>query len=331
MIVDDPLSLMFPSVFMRLHGIASRAPVVLKLEGFNITGSIKIKSAVYMIQAAEADGIATPGETTVVESSSGNLGIALSLVCQRRGYRFICVTDPNASAASLRAMRAYGAEVVVIKERDGHGGYLHQRIAYIQDLLEHDPSCVWLNQYANQANQLAHYETTAREILAEFPAPDFLFLGAGSTGTLMGCARRFAETSPQTRIVAVEPVGSVTFGSPPAPRLIPGIGASRCPELLEIGRVHLVLAVPESDTIRMCHEVAREHGLIIGGSTGSVLAAIRQFDAELSSGACVIAVSADFGDKYLETVYDRDWVCRNFRLDLESEEAELAFSSAGHR
>jgi cysteine synthase A len=314
MIVDDPLSLVFPNVFIRLDGIARRAPVMLKLEGLNITGSIKIKTALYMIEAAETEG-ARPGEKTLVESSSGNLGVALSLVCQRRGYRFICVTDPNTSSMTVRAMKAYGAQIVVVNERDANGGYLNTRLAYIRQLLEEDDCCVWLNQYANDANWIAHYETTAREILGEFPTPDFFFVGAGSTGTLMGCVRRFQESSPQTRIVAVEPAGSVIFGHPPARRLIPGIGASRRPELLDENLVHHVVSVSESDTIRLCHEVAHKHGLLVGGSTGSVLAAIRQMDDAIAKDTVVVGISADFGDKYLDTVFDRGWVRQNFGFD----------------
>ena len=324
MIVDNPLDLIFSNVFIRLHGIARRAPVVLKLEGFSITGSIKIKTAIYMIDALEAEGTARPGETTLVESSSGNLGIALSLVCKLRGYRFLCVTDPNAPNASLRAMRAYGAEVVIVDERGAKGGYLHTRLAYIRRLLADDPSCVWLNQYANKANQAAHYEMTAREILAAVPAPDFLFVGCGSSGTLMGCVQRFREESPSTRIIAVDPVGSVSFGGPPARRLIPGLGASRCPELLLPDSVDRVVSVSEPDTIRMCHEVARVHELIVGGSTGSVLAAIRQMDDEIMPDATVVAVSADFGDKYLDTVYDRDWVLRNYGFDPQADMTQEA-------
>jgi 2,3-diaminopropionate biosynthesis protein SbnA len=318
MIVDDPLSLVFSHLFVRIHGIVRRAPVMLKLEGFSITGSIKIKTALYMISAAEEKGTVRPGRTTFVESSSGNLGIALSLVCQRRGYRFICITDPNVSKASLRAMRAYGAETVVVDELDCNGGYLHTRIAYIKKLLAQDSSCVWLNQYASEANRKAHHETTAGEILAEFPAPNFLFVGAGSCGTLMGCTQRFREESPATQIIAVEPVGSVLFGGTPARRLIPGLGASRRPELLQPDRVDRVVTVSEPDTIRMCHEMAHEQGLLVGGSTGSVLAAVRQLDDEIMAGASVVAVSPDLGDRYLETVYDPSWVTRNYGFDVQT-------------
>jgi 2,3-diaminopropionate biosynthesis protein SbnA len=327
MIIDDPISLLFPNIFVRLQGIAERTSVALKLEGFNITGSIKLKPAIYMIDKLEQTGTAKPGETTIVESSSGNLGIALSLVCQRRGYRFICVSDPNASLASVRAMTAYGAEVVVVDKQDCNGGYLHTRIAYIEELLAKDSNCIWLDQYANEANELAHYEMTAPEILSEFPAPDFLFIGAGSTGTLMGCAKRFREDSPLTRIVAVDPVGSVIFGSTPARRLIPGIGSSRCPELLQTHLVPHVVAVSEEQTIRICHEVAREHGLIVGGSTGSVLAAIRLMSDEIPAGASVVAISPDFGDKYLDTVFNRDWVLRNFGFEPQHQASVRALAT----
>ena len=131
----------------------------------------------------------------------------------------------------------------------------------------------------------------------------------------MGCAKRFLEDSPLTRIVAVEPVGSVIFGNAPERRLIPGIGSSRCPELLQTHLVPHVVVVSEEQTIRLCHEVAGEHGLIVGGSTGSVLAAIRLMNDEIWPGASVVAVSADFGDKYLDTVFDRDWVLQNFGFE----------------
>lgn len=319
MIVDDSSALLFPDVFLRLGGILRTSCVLLKLEGFNITGSIKIKAAKHMIADLEERDLARPGETTVVESSSGNLGVALSLVCRRRGYRFLCVTDPNVSQANLAAMTAYGAEVVVIDQRDANGGHLESRIAYIERLIRDEPSHVWLNQYANPANPAAHDEMTAREILAAVPRPDYVLIGAGSAGTLMGCARRFAAESPATRLVAVDPVGSVLFGDPSARRLIPGIGSSRPSPVLDPGVAHRVVRVSEPDTIRMCHEMARVHGLLVGGSTGSVLAAAQSLEGTIEPGASIVAVSADLGDKYLDTIYNRGWVLRHFGFDPHGE------------
>jgi N-(2-amino-2-carboxyethyl)-L-glutamate synthase len=315
MVVDDPSSLLFPEVFVRISGITPRAEVALKLEGFNLTGSIKIKTASFLVADVEARRLAWPGETTLVESSSGNLGVALSFVCLRRGFRFACVTDPNTSKACIGAMRAYGAEVFVVDEPDETGGYLAARLARIQRLVSERPSHLWLNQYAASANATAHYETTAREILRSYPSPDYVVIGSGSGGTLAGCVRRLREESPRTRVIAVEPEGSVSFGGDAAPRRIPGIGASRRPELLDGAGVDRVVFVPEADTIRMCHELAMRTGLLLGGSTGAVLAGIRKMGDAIPAGAVVVAISADFGDKYLDTVYDRDWVFQHYGFD----------------
>lgn len=319
MIVDDPLTLSFSNVFLRLHGILPATPVALKLEGFCVTGSIKLKTARAMIADVEARGLATPGVHTLVESSSGNLGVALAMVCRRRGYRFSCITDPNVSPANLRAMRAYGADVVVIDRPDANGGYLQARIDYIKDLLASSPTNVWLNQHGCAANPVAHYDTTAREILAEFPRPDYVFCGTGSTGTMMGCVRRFREDSPTTRVIAVDPVGSVSFRTPAARRMIPGIGSSCRPAILEDGMAHDVIHVSEPAAVSMCYEVALEHGLLVGGSTGSVLAAVRRLADRIEPGATVVALSPDFGEKYLDTIYDRDWVIRNYGFDPNRE------------
>lgn len=315
MIVDDPLDLVFGDIFIRLAGIVPQTTVALKLEGFSITGSIKIKSALLMIAELERQGRVQPGVTTIVESSSGNLGVALSLICRRRGYRFVCVTDPNASHSSVQAMRAYGAEVVVVTTRDANGGYLETRLAYIRQLVESRPAHIWLNQYANAANKRAHYEATAWEILAEFPRPDWVFIGTGSTGTFMGCAEYFSEHVPDTRLVAVEPVGSVTFGSRGGRRLIPGIGASRRPELADDRYASAIVHVPEPDAIDMCHALALEHGLLAGGSTGSVIAGVRQMADAIRPGDIVVAISPDFGDRYLDTIYNRDWVRRQYGIE----------------
>src|SRR6187549_2934568 len=117
MIIDSPLDLIFRDLFFRLRSFAGNHDVFLKLEGFNVTGSIKIKTAIGLFEDLERKGLARPNETVIVESSSGNLGIALSLVCAVKGYKFICVTDPNANQATIRGMELYGAEVIVVKER----------------------------------------------------------------------------------------------------------------------------------------------------------------------------------------------------------------------
>src|SRR6516162_1464370 len=173
MIIESPLELIFRDLFYRLRGFAGSHDVVLKLEGFNVTGSIKIKTAIALVADLERRGLAKPKKTVIVESSSGNLGLALSLVCAVKGYEFICVTDPNANRATVKGMQLYGAKVVVVKDRDPVGGFLGSRLKRIDQILQSEPNAIWLNQYANIANKNVHAEQTANEIAREFDKVDW--------------------------------------------------------------------------------------------------------------------------------------------------------------
>jgi len=312
-IVSNPLDLLFRDLFFELEGLTEKGRLLLKLEGHNVTGSIKIKPALFMIADLERRGLIEPHRSTLVESSSGNLGIALALICGLRGYGFICVTDPNISAINRRSIEAYGGQVIVVDRRDANGGYLETRIDLIRSLLQENANYVWLNQYANPFNMRAHEEWTALEILDEVPQVSHLYVGSGTTGTIMGLARRFAQLSPATKVIAVEPEHSVTFDqSRIGRRLIPGIGTSRRPELADPTLLDRVVYVPESDAIRMCRWLARRHGLLLGGSSGSVLAAVAADAALFDAGSTVVAISPDLGDKYMDTIYAPEWVRANF-------------------
>ena len=311
MIIDSVLDVAAAGMFMRLEGFHQDGEVFLKLEGLNAAGSIKLKPARAMIEDLERRGRIAPGRHRVIESSSGSLGVALSVVCRAKGYAFTCVTDPNVSPAAERLMRAYGTEVVVVRVRDANGGYLGSRLEYIERRLRSDRRLVWLNQYANHANPLSHYQSTAPEIREQFPDLELLFIGAGTTATLVGCAKYFAEHSPATRIIAVDTEGSVTFGRPGGRRWIPGLGTSRRPEIASLSNVADVVIVPERRAVAVCHEVLRRYGLLAGGSTGTVLAAVQQY-AGIVGQPRVVAISADFGDRYLNSVYDPAWVAAHF-------------------
>jgi len=308
-IVSNALDLIFQNIFFEVRDLIPRGRLVTKLEGYNVTGSIKIKPAMFMVDDLERRGLIEPHRSTIIESSSGNLGIALALICRVRGYSFICVTDPNISSSNRRGIEAYGGRVVVVDKRDAQGGFLETRLAYIRDVLAANPDCVWLNQYANPANVRAHAQWTAIEILSEFPNLTHLYVGSGTTGTIMGLARRFADLSPQTSIIAVEPVGSVTFDAKQsARRLIPGIGTSRRPEIADEECLDRIVHVSETDAVRMCHRLARRNGLLLGGSSGSVLAAVAADAAQFNADSEILAISADLGEKYLDTIYSREWV-----------------------
>ena len=308
MIIESPLELIFRDLFYRLRAFAGGHDVFLKLEGFNVTGSIKIKTAIGLIEDLEQRGIAKPHETVIVESSSGNLGLALSLVCAIKGYKFICVTDPNANRTTIRGMELYGAKVIVVEDRDPAGGYLGSRLKKIDQILQSDPNAVWLNQYANIANKNVHAEQTANEIAREFDKVDWVFVGTGTTGTLAGISERLRQEFPRIKVVAVEPAGSVTFGGAPGKRNIPGIGTSVRPKLADLAKPDRIVVVNEEKTVEACLSFVRDYHLLVGGSTGTVLAAVQQLAPEFSRGDIIVAISADLGEKYLDTIYDPTWV-----------------------
>ena len=308
MIIESPLELIFRDLFYRLHGFAGNHDVFLKLEGFNICGSIKVKTAIGLVEDLEKRGIARPGETVIIESSSGNLGIALSLVCAIKGYKFVCVTDPNANNANIKGMELYGAKVIVVDDCNAAGGYLETRLKTIDRILHAEPNAVWLNQYANIANKTVHAEQTANEIAREFDKVDWIFVGAGTTGTLAGVSERLRQEFPGIKVVAVEPVGSVTFGGAPGKRNIPGIGTSVRPKLADFANPDIIVTVSEQTTVETCLSFVADHHLLVGGSTGTVLAAVQQLAPEFAPGDTIVAISPDLGEKYLDTVYDSAWV-----------------------
>jgi 2,3-diaminopropionate biosynthesis protein SbnA len=315
--------------FLELPGFAAGFSTHLKLEGLNPTGSIKLKVARAMVERAEADGVLPPG-SRLIESTSGNLGIALASVCAAKGHQLSVITDPNANEHSIRFMRALGAEVTVVTEQDANGGFLQTRLRLLHRLLAEDPALVWLNQYTNPANPGAHRDGTAAEIFQGFGEPDWLFVGTGTSGTLMGCVEYVRRAGASTRVVAVDTLGSVTFGGPPGRRWIPGLGSSRRPEIYcDDGSFDKVL-VEERDTVLMCRHVARTYGLLLGGSTGTVLAGLRAMRGAVEPGSTVLVIAPDLGDRYLDTVYDDDWVLARFGatdpaalLDIETTGAQV--------
>ncbi|MGW0632834.1 2,3-diaminopropionate biosynthesis protein SbnA [Streptomyces sp. NPDC002758] len=305
-VISTPLEFNEDDLYVDLEGIFGQS-LFLKCEGFNFAGSIKLKAATEMVEIAEREGRLSP-DSVLVESSSGNLGVALSMIAASRGYRFLCVTDSRCNLATRMMMEALGSQVHVITEPDPVGGFLGARIDHVCALCASDDRHVWLNQYANPGNALAHYRRTAPDIARQFPDLDVLFVGAGTTGTLMGCARYFREWHRPVRVVAVDSEGSVTFGGAPGRRMIPGLGTSRRPPLLDESYVDDVVRVADADTVRTCHRLAR-HGFLFGGSTGTVVTGAmawlaRQEDQELTG----VAIAPDLGERYLETIYQTNWV-----------------------
>jgi 2,3-diaminopropionate biosynthesis protein SbnA len=311
--VTEAYELLDSEVYLDLRSILG-VPLHLKCDGFNFAGSIKIQPAVAMIAAAERQGALGPG-SVLIESSSGNLGVAVAVVAAAKGLRFVCVTDPNCNPTTVKIMRALGAEVAVVAEPDATGGFLAARKAEVRRRCAGDPAYLWLNQYENEANWIAHYEGTAAFIDKRFPTLDTLFVGVGTGGTLMGCLRYFNEHRPRVRVIAVDSVGSVSFSGPAGRRHIPGLGASTPMPLIDESLVDEVLRVPEIDTVRTCRQLAAR-GLLLGGSSGTVIsAATRWLTEHAGSVGTAVAIAPDLGERYIDTVYDDAWVADRFGPD----------------
>jgi N-(2-amino-2-carboxyethyl)-L-glutamate synthase len=305
-VISVPYAFNEEELYVDLRSIFGHS-LFLKCEGFNFAGSIKLKAATEMVETAERDGVLTP-DSILVESSSGNLGVALSMIAASKGYRFLCVTDSRCNLSTRLMMEALGSQVHIVAGQEAYGGFLGARIDYVRALCASDDRYVWLSQYTNPSNWKAHYGKTAPEIARQFPGLDVLFVGAGTTGTLMGCARYFREWHRPVRIIALDSVGSVAFGGAPGRRMIPGLGMSIRPPLLDESYVDEVIRVEEADTIRTCHRLAR-HGFLFGGSTGTVVSGamgwLTQHDTrELTA----VAIAPDLGDRYLDTIYQANWL-----------------------
>ena len=323
-VISTPEGFNEEALYVDLRSMCGHS-LFLKCEGFNFAGSIKLKIAAEMVDSAERDGILGPG-SALVESSSGNLGVALSMIAASRGYPFLCVTDSRCNLSARRQMEALGSEVHIISEPDPIGGLLGARLEFVQSLCASDKRYVWLNQYTNVGNWTAHYLRTAPAIAAEFPQLDVLFIGAGTCGTLMGCARYFREWRRPVRIVAVDSVGSVTFGGPAGRRMIPGLGTSVRPPLLDESFVDDVVRVEEADTIRACHRLAKR-GFLFGGSTGTVVSGATSWLSTYEGHELTaVAIAPDRGECYLDTIYQTNWLHDLYGEDVLSTD-QLAVES----
>lgn len=284
-----------------------------KLERFNPSGSAKDRPAASILAQALASGRLAPGGT-LVESSSGNLGVALAQQARWHGVRLICVVDPRTNRCAQRAMRALGAVVVCVEEPDEQtGDWLTARIARVQEIVASTPGAYWSDQYANEANPAAHASGTMREIAEDLDhRVSAVYVAVSTTGTLNGCLDYARAHSLGTDVIAVDAVGSVLFGGTHLPRRLPGIGAGMVPPLALRAQPADVLRVEEYDAVLGCRFLAAHEGLLVGASGGAVVAAVRETLDRYGPEDRVVLVFHDGGEPYLDTVYDDDWVAERF-------------------
>lgn len=281
--------------------------VIAKLELMNPSGSMKDRPAAYIIEQGLADGTITAA-SHLIESSSGNFGIAVAAAARVYDLQFTCVVDPKTTPANLRILQSLGAAVEIVAEPDEHGCYLAARMARVAELCRTERDSLWINQYANERNWQAHYDGTASEILHDLPGPlDCLVVPVSTTGTILGLARRLRRAFPALHVVAVDAVGSVIFGGPPGPRHVPGLGAGRRPELLAPGEIDEVVPVSDVEAVAGCRALALSEGILAGGSSGAAVSAIERLRPELPDDWVVLTVLPDRGERYLEQIYDDGW------------------------
>jgi 2,3-diaminopropionate biosynthesis protein SbnA len=279
-----------------------------KLESLNPGYSVKDRSARGLLEQAIKDHDLKPG-ATIVESSSGNMGHALAMLCAMHRFRFICVLDPKTPKSNTSLVEAFGGKVVMIDTPDATGSFQKRRIATAKRIAQEMPNCINLDQYNNPAAIEAHYRTTGPELLRQTRTRIDVLIGTASTGShLSGTAKFLKEKLPNIKVIGVEPVGSVVFGGTYQSFLQNGTGLSFRPGNIREQYIDEVQRVADVDAFRVCRELAKRDGLLLGGSSGSVLHVAAGLRAAAVEPCNVVVILPDGGLKYLETIYDNRWL-----------------------
>ncbi|GAA3546312.1 cysteine synthase family protein [Amycolatopsis ultiminotia] len=288
---------------------ASGTRLLLKLEQFNPTGSAKVRMAEQMIADAEREGRLRPGGR-IVEPTSGNTGLGLALVAVERGYRFTAVVDHHASKDKLRAMAALGVELVYVDE-DGAGGLRSvERRRVAAELVAADRAAYWPDQHNHPGNG-GGYRELAKELLADAGQVDWLIGAIGTGGSLCGTAGELRRLRCPARTIAVEPEGSIIFGAPAGPYRQTGsgspegfpVGTNVCRELIDEG-----VQANDTDAFATARALARHTGLLVGGSAGGAIhVALDRIDT-MPPGSTAVVLVCDAGEKYLDSVFDDEWM-----------------------
>lgn len=273
------------------------ARIAAKLEFFNPGGSVKDRIGVAMIDAAEAEGLLTPGESVIVEPTSGNTGIALAMICAARGYQLVLTMPEGMSRERARLLRAYGAEVV---ETPSMGGM--DEAVSTAEKIRAERSGFTPQQFANPANPEAHYLTTGPELWADTDGEIAAFVcGVGTGGTITGVGRYLREQGSKAKLVAVEPAASaVISGRDRGPHRIQGIGAGFVPDVLDTELLDEVITVTDEQALDTAAELARTEGVLGGISAGAnVFAALALARRPELEGSRIVTIIPDAGDRYL--------------------------------
>lgn len=300
-----------------LINIKSEIPFYAKLEGTNLYGSMKDRAALYVIrELMESNKIGS--HTHIIESSSGNFAVSVAGICSCLGISFTCVTDPLMNMTTRKIISSFGANIVVIDEPDENNIYVTKRLEYINDQLAKDKDLYWINQYNNPLIRDA-YKSLANELIEQKEAIDYVFVPVSSCGTISGISKYLKEVKPTIKIVAVDLKSSSIFYKPTTQQKLPGMGFNSVPGNLQYAHIDEVVIVDELSCIIECRELLNK-GLLVGPSSGSVVAAINKLCSHSTRIPEIVAIFPDKGDRYIATVFNDEW-CQNnypdFALYLE--------------
>jgi len=322
-IYDSILETIGSTPLVKLRSVAkdSRASVLAKLEGFNPGGSVKDRIAVAIVAEAEAKGLLKPGGT-IVEATSGNTGTGLAMVAAVKGYRSVLVMPDKVSREKINLLKAYGAEVVIAPTSvppDSPDSYYE----VAKRIVRETPGAYLANQYFNPTNPDAHYRSTGPEIWRQTGGKiDYFVAGLGTGGTISGTARFLKQQNPKIKVIGADPIGSILkeyFYTKkviaPKPYKVEGIGEDFFPGTLDFSMIDEIISVNDNQSLNLARRLAREEGILAGGSAGTALYAALQTARSAKPDEVVVVLIPDTGERYLSKVHSDEWMRDNHLLD----------------
>ena len=318
MIINNTIDLIGNTPLFQLKSKSNEWDIYLKMEKYNPGGSMKDRMALNMIESAERKGKIHPGGT-IIESSSGNTAIGLMLAAIAKGYKFIAVVDHHASKDKLKLIKAYGGELVFVGD-----GYKANEVAVVERekkafmLAQSIENAFYPNQADNFDNRSAYINTLAVELIDDINNIDRLYGAIGTGGSLCGTAMGLKQRGQHTKIIAIEPDGSIIFGGTGKPYFQSGTGNpvnAPIPQIIDYTLIDLNLYATDTEAFNTCRFFAQKYGILVGGSAGGVIyKALEDIQKEHGKGTAVILL-CDGGERYLDTIYNNEWMKKNDLLD----------------
>ena len=295
---NDIRDLIGNTPILKLNNISTKEGVNIyaKIEGTSPGGSCKDRVGIYMVEKAEKEGKLKPG-STIIEATAGNTGIGIALAAINKGYKIIFIVPNKFSIEKQKIMKALGAEIINTPKEEGMEGAIN----LANSLLSEIPNSLSLNQFKNEANPLAHYETTGRELYDGLDGQiDYFVAGAGSGGTISGVLKFLKENISEVKGILADPVGSIIGGGQCGTYKIEGIGNNFIPETMDMSLVDDVIKVNDEEAFDAVKLLAKKEGLIVGSSSGAAFAAVLKLAEKIEKGN-IVTIFPDRGDRYFST------------------------------